>query len=500
MNGLQNPFLRGMLASQAAGQQQQMGNLQAIGLLSQLQDRAETRPLQRALLEAQVSQAQQDAELLQGFLRSRGMVGGQPSGQQPPAFGAGGVSLPGGGQGNMQTGQVVSPQAIPQSGGAPGMLPPHIQFALLHPRLRALGQAEAEAFKPTDKQRDALALGMQPGTPAYNAFVGTQFTQSGAWRVGPNGQLQLDPNYAAGRGAITAAEELERARLDPMMTQVDAQGRPIPQTRLQFAQGVGAVPPPQAIPQAPAGYTPQEQEAIRLVQSGQATSARPTASGAEIVRPAGAGPQGMGPTPAQRVYSDRVAGQSAERDVEQHNTVSSAAENLNKLDMVINHLAKSDAITGMGADLLLNVERAKQFVSEEAKRGKRISDTELLDTFLGSDVFPMIKALGIGAKGLDTPAEREFLRKVMTGTIDLNKTTLVRMAQIRRDIATRAIERWNDRIGRGELDRYFEASGMTKAPIEIPAAPDISGAITDAGREQMPPNGLPQGVTVRRVR
>ena len=80
----------------------------------------------------------------------------------------------------------------------------------------------------------------------------------------------------------------------------------------------------------------------------------------------------------------------------------------------------------------------------------------------------MIKALGIGARGLDTPAEREFLRSVMTGTTQMNKSTLIRMTEIRKNVAERAVKRWNERVDSGELDRYFQAAGMPKQKIEIP--------------------------------
>jgi len=68
----------------------------------------------------------------------------------------------------------------------------------------------------------------------------------------------------------------------------------------------------------------------------------------------------------------------------------------------------------------LNILRSIQLFSQKRSRGERISDTEYLDAMLGSDVFPMIKQLAIEADGLDTPAEREFLRKVMSGTSELN--------------------------------------------------------------------------------
>jgi hypothetical protein len=41
---------------------------------------------------------------------------------------------------------------------------------------------------------------------------------------------------------------------------------------------------------------------------------------------------------------------------------------------------------------------------------KGVMDTTS-DTTMGSDVFPMIKTLGIGDRGLDTPAEREYLNQ-----------------------------------------------------------------------------------------
>jgi hypothetical protein len=167
-------------------------------------------------------------------------------------------------------------------------------------------------------------------------------------------------------------------------------------------------------------------------------------------------------------YAEVVGTKSAERDIGQHESATAAIDNVAKLDMVLNHLQTSEAITGMGSELLLSLERAKQLVMKDEASGKKVSDTELLDALLGSDVFPMIKALGIGARGLDTPAEREFLRNVMTGTTPLNKETLIRMSKLRRDIASRAVEKWNDRVDSGELDRYFELTQSPKKRLEMP--------------------------------
>jgi len=161
-------------------------------------------------------------------------------------------------------------------------------------------------------------------------------------------------------------------------------------------------------------------------------------------------------------YIGAAAKGAYERDSSQFEAAQNAVENVSKLDTIINHLRTSDAITGVGADLLKDVQRLKAFVSDSKAAGKAVSDTELLNAFLGSDVFPMIKALGIGARGLDTPAEREFLREVMSGTIQMNKDTLVRLTAFRRSIAKRAIDRFDDRVRKGEMDRFFSSSGIAK--------------------------------------
>jgi hypothetical protein len=91
----------------------------------------------------------------------------------------------------------------------------------------------------------------------------------------------------------------------------------------------------------------------------------------------------------------------------------------------LKELETGDAFTGSFAELQSNVAKVQAKFAGDKKAGKKVTDTEYLDALLGSDVFPMISSLGIGARGLDTPSEREYLRKVMTGTINLERDTLV---------------------------------------------------------------------------
>jgi hypothetical protein len=177
----------------------------------------------------------------------------------------------------------------------------------------------------------------------------------------------------------------------------------------------------------------------------------------KIVMPAG-----------QTKYDETLGAIRAKQDVDLVETAGKSKNNISKIDMTLNQLQNTDAITGFGADIQKNVNRFKAKVFKDAKAGKQVADTEILDAFLGSDVFPQIGALGIGAKGLDTPAEREFLRQVMTGTISMDKNALIKMTQIRRDIEKRSIDRYNQSLQSGELDDYFTSTKRQKKLIDIP--------------------------------
>ena len=170
----------------------------------------------------------------------------------------------------------------------------------------------------------------------------------------------------------------------------------------------------------------------------------------------------------QTKYDETLGKIRAEQDVALVETANKSKNNISKIDMTLNQLQNTDAITGLGADIQKNVNRFAAKVLKDKKAGKQVADTEILDAFLGSDVFPQIGALGIGAKGLDTPAEREFLRQVMTGTISMDKNALIKMTQIRRDIEKRSIDRFNSALQSGELDDYFTSTKRQKKLIDIP--------------------------------
>ena len=177
-----------------------------------------------------------------------------------------------------------------------------------------------------------------------------------------------------------------------------------------------------------------------------------------------------------------------EKDDALVSTMEQAPQLVTKMDETLNILRNQDINTGLGAEVFNVLDKAKAQFAADKSAGKRVTSTEYLDALLGSDVFPQIQALGIGARGMDTPAEREFLRKVMTGSISLNKDTLIKMTELRRNALENATKQYNKRVDAGELDRYFRTTGRSKFRAELPAAPTGPVSATPA------PAGVDQGL------
>jgi hypothetical protein len=178
----------------------------------------------------------------------------------------------------------------------------------------------------------------------------------------------------------------------------------------------------------------------------------------------------MGNLPYETAFATTVGKGQGERNEKVVLAAQAAVDNIAKIDSTIELLKKGDATTGLGAELRNNIDRARALFAGDIKAGKKVADTQILDALLGSDVFSMIQSLGIGARGLDTPAERDYLRQVMTGTIQMDNKALIRLSEIRRNIETRAIEKYNTQLDKGELKKYFETQGLTPEKIEVPTA------------------------------
>ena len=434
------PGLRGYVAAEQQSQQRDMNQLAQMQGIFGLQEAMESKPLQRALLQLQVDQARENLALR----RSIG-AGGTPAG--PQAALAQGAAL--GDIGPTVTNAARISQ-VPQGGVGGYGIDTRVQAMLLSgdPGMTALAKAQLEQRKPVVGREGAPILERNPDGSYRVAFSAAKTEPGVQVTYGPGGTMQAGeiPNYgnvvSGLAGRTTAAQEQARAERDLITVPGVGDQPPIYRSRAQLlpsAQGP-------AVPRAPTVAPP-----------GPAIPRAPTAAPVAGPSPAQVAAQG-----ATAAYGNRVATQGAEADVAQHETAINAQESIAKMNQLLTHLKTSEAITGMGAEVFKGIERFKVLAANSERSGRRVSDTELLDAMMGSDVFPMIKQLGIGARGLDTPAEREFLRQVMSGTIPMIKQTLIRMTEMRKDIAERAIARWDRRVEGGELDRYFTATGRTK--------------------------------------
>lgn len=84
----------------------------------------------------------------------------------------------------------------------------------------------------------------------------------------------------------------------------------------------------------------------------------------------------------------------------------------------------------------------------------KVSNTEQLEALLGSEVFTLLKTLGIGARGLDTPAERDFLISVFTGTKPMERATLKALTERRLRQTLETIGEYNRALDSGAYEKY----------------------------------------------
>ena len=73
-----------------------------------------------------------------------------------------------------------------------------------------------------------------------------------------------------------------------------------------------------------------------------------------------------------------------------------------------------------------------------------LKNTELLNAKMRSGVFRAIADLGIGARGIDTPAERDFLIQVMTGDASSQRATLQALVEERYRATEREVSDFNE--------------------------------------------------------
>tara|TARA_R110000737_G_scaffold239863_2_gene251730 strand:+ start:3 stop:1382 length:1380 start_codon:yes stop_codon:yes gene_type:complete len=130
-----------------------------------------------------------------------------------------------------------------------------------------------------------------------------------------------------------------------------------------------------------------------------------------------------------------------------------ARKNLPKVDGIITSLIKdkmgldAGVYTGAFANFKLEADKFQAAVRNIKEKNPTIPNTEILDMALNSDVFPLIKELGIGARGLDTPQERDFLIAAMVGSKTMSSEALIQATLTRRTRLINTAREFNESSG-----------------------------------------------------
>lgn len=183
--------------------------------------------------------------------------------------------------------------------------------------------------------------------------------------------------------------------------------------------------------------------------------------------------------PAAQAETERsrtVGKLGGESLVAEYNAAAAAAKGLSKDYEALRVLREGKPSTGITSELETTFNRLISSVANDPVAAEKVSDSQYLEALLGADVFQQISALGIGARGLDTPAEREFLREVISGTRKLDRDTLIRMAELRAKYKEDAVQSYNERIESGELDEFFRDFGRPKRAFKLPERPQAPAA------------------------
>ena len=108
--------------------------------------------------------------------------------------------------------------------------------------------------------------------------------------------------------------------------------------------------------------------------------------------------------------------------------------------------------------------------------GDQAVSMQILQSFLGSDVFPLIRALGIGARGMDTPAEREFLQQSFVGNTTMEVGALRAITERRLGVLLDALDVYNSRastltedgLNSAYFKMYEDTFKIRISPVQVP--------------------------------
>jgi len=151
-----------------------------------------------------------------------------------------------------------------------------------------------------------------------------------------------------------------------------------------------------------------------------------------------------------------------------------ANENLPKMYTALNILKTQPITTGLGYQFYDIINQIRSQYLNDKQAGVEVTNNQYLDSLVGADVFNAIADLGIGARGIDTPAEKDFLLEVVTGKRSLSENALIAITEMRIKNTEKSVNKFNDYLSKGDYSDYEKALGRKLSPVQLRNAPTVS--------------------------
>lgn len=257
------------------------------------------------------------------------------------------------------------------------------------PVAKILLEQELKNTAPSDLSRQLVEAGYSVGSPEYQAIM---------------------------RGSVNKTATQSHA----------------PGSVVQGPQGVAHIPktPENIIVQYPSGNL-NEPVATELPKAADITAAQSgKVAGAEAIS------REVGTIAGKELGALHTSAQNAQTMIDQ----------ANKIDDLIS----AGALVGTAADIKLQL--ARIFNITGADNNEVIKNTEVLISQLGRNVLDNVKTSGLGAGQGFTDKDRDFLEKVVGGSITLNAQTLKELGRISKDVAQKSVSAWNSRLDKVSPD------------------------------------------------
>lgn len=173
-------------------------------------------------------------------------------------------------------------------------------------------------------------------------------------------------------------------------------------------------------------------------------------------------------------YDTSFQEEVSKQDTELFKAAKAAPKAIKTATRVSELLGSKELITGAGANIRLQL--AKWLDLGGATEKEKIANTEVLVSSLAEQTLKMFQSSGLGARGMDTPAEREFLQQASVGNISYDAASLKRLATLAQVAAQGTIDDWNVRA-KDIPESALKGAGLSREAIRAETQTQSKGTV-----------------------